>query len=93
MSAFRPFDYISSHPQGIPLKTVQVTPEFVREVEWMLEEQAGPRDIAQWIVERIEEHGAQNARPVFDMEGNGPHCSYCGTIGAICGHPERAVSP
>lgn len=30
---FVPFAYITSHPQGIPLKIVEPTPEFVREVE------------------------------------------------------------
>lgn len=88
---FEPFGYISSHPQGIPLKTVEPTPAFVREVEWMLDDASTSREVAQWIADRIEEHGSQHARPVFSMEGNGPFCSYCGAIGAICGHPDRAI--
>lgn len=89
---FRPFDYISSHPQGIPLKNVEPTPAFVRDVEWALGTIGdNPLELARWIADIIEEHGSQFARPMFSMEGNGPFCSYCGTIGAICGHPERAI--
>lgn len=88
---FDPFTYITSHPQGIPLKIVEPTAGFVREVEWAMEDCETPRRLAQWIADRIEEHGSQHARPVVDMGGNGPFCSYCGAIGAICGHPERAI--
>lgn len=92
MSArFSPFSYVTSHPQGIPRKIVEPTPEFVREVEWMLDDANSPREVAQWVADRIEEYGAQFARPVFSVEGNGPFCSYCGAIGAICGHPERSL--
>lgn len=91
--AFMPFVYITSHPQGIPSGVVEPTPEFIREVEWLLLENPTPREIAQWVSDRIEEHGSQHARPVFSMEGNGPFCSYCGAIGPICGHPERAGTP
>ena len=89
--AFEPFTYITSHPQGIPLKIVDPTPEFVREVERAMDDSATPRELAQWVADRIEEHGSQHARPVFSIEGSGPFCSYCGAIGAICGHPDRAI--
>lgn len=88
---FQPFTYITSHPQGIPCKIVEPTPEFVREVEWAMEG-ASVREVAQWIVDRIEEHGSQHAREVMDMDGNGPFCSYCGGLGFMCGHPERSLN-
>lgn len=89
--AFDPFDYITSHPQGIPGKALEPTPEFVREVEAMLSDSGDSRSVARWIAERIEEYATQWARPVFDTSGNGPFCSACGAIGAICGHPERSI--
>lgn len=89
--AFEPFQYVTSHPQGIPTGVVEPTPEFVREVEWMLRDADSPREVAQWVADRIEEHGSQHARPVFSMEGAGPFCSYCGAIGPICGHPGRSL--
>ena len=88
---FEPFDYLSSHPQGFPYGGVEATPEFVREVSDMLRDPQDDRAVAQWIVERIEEYGAQHARLVFSVEGNGPFCSYCGSIAAYCGHPGRAI--
>ena len=89
---FRPFEYVTSHPQGIPTGVVAPTPEFVREVEFFLLDNPTSREIAQWVADRIEEHGAQFARPVVTLKGNGPFCSYCGAIGPICGHPERSIS-
>lgn len=88
---FEPFDYLSSHPQGFPYGGIEVTPEFVREVEEASRDHQDPRALAQWIVERIEEHGAQHARLVFSAKGNGPFCSYCGSIAGLCGHPEKAL--
>lgn len=88
---FDPFIYITSHPQGIPGTALEPTPEFFREVEGMLLVADTPREVAQWVAERIEEYATQWARPVFDMGGNGPFCSACGAIGAICGHPERSI--
>lgn len=42
--------------------------------------------VADWIVNFAERFGAHGARPMFDMDGNGPQCSWCGTIWPLCGH-------
>lgn len=91
MSDFTPFAYITSHPQGIPGTAVEPEPQFVREVVAAMEQHADdPREMARWICERIDEYGVQMARPVFEIDGTGPDCSYCGALGAICQHPSRA---
>lgn len=41
---------------------------------------------ADWILNAMEEFAAMNARPVFDMDGQGPQCSTCGMIWPLCGH-------
>ena len=88
---FEPFAYISSHPQGFPYGGVEPTPEFVREVADMLRDPGDERMVARWVAERIEEYGSQYARLVFDLQGNGPFCSHCGSIAGVCGHLERAI--
>lgn len=42
--------------------------------------------LADWILNAMEQYGAQYARPVFDMEDNGPSCSHCGAFWPLCGH-------
>ena len=42
--------------------------------------------MADWIVNFAERYGAYQAAPVFDMDGNGPQCSWCGAIWPLCGH-------
>ncbi|WP_017791898.1 hypothetical protein [Leucobacter salsicius] len=42
--------------------------------------------MADWIVNFAERFGASAAQPMFDMEGNGPQCSWCGQIWPLCGH-------
>lgn len=42
--------------------------------------------MADWIVNFAERFGAYQAAPMFDMDGNGPRCSWCGTIWPLCGH-------
>lgn len=41
---------------------------------------------ADWVLNLMERYGAASAQPVFDMEGSGPNCSWCGTIWPLCGH-------
>lgn len=43
-------------------------------------------DAADWVVNLMERYGAAFAKPVFDMEGNGPMCSFCSMIWPLCGH-------
>jgi hypothetical protein len=43
-------------------------------------------DAADWVLNLMERYAAQYARPVFDMEGNGPQCSLCSMIWPLCGH-------
>lgn len=42
--------------------------------------------MADWIVNFAERFGAYQAGPMFDMDGNGPQCSWCGQIWPLCGH-------
>ena len=71
--------------------TVQATDQLVLETRLALDETAGdPERMAQWIAERIEEFGALQATPVFDMEGNGPMCSWCSAFWPLCGHAKRS---
>ncbi|MGR4009174.1 hypothetical protein [Leucobacter sp. 1207-22] len=42
--------------------------------------------MADWIVNFTERFGARAAQPMFDLEGNGPQCSWCGAIWPMCGH-------
>lgn len=70
---------------------VEATSQLVLETRIALEETGGdPERMAQWVAERIEEFGALQSQPIFDMEGNGPICSWCGTIWPLCGHSERS---
>jgi len=51
-----------------------------------LEDDATAERVAYWAADWGERLGARTARPVFDMEGNGPQCSWCGAIWPLCGH-------
>lgn len=42
--------------------------------------------MADWIVNFAERFGAFSAQPVFNMDGEGPCCSWCGMIWPLCGH-------
>ena len=42
--------------------------------------------VAYWAADWGERRGAYKARPMFDMEGHGPWCSWCGTLWPLCGH-------
>ena len=37
--------------------------------------------------------GASRSRPVSDMHGNGPLCSWCGAIWPLCGHHHTSEVP
>lgn len=41
---------------------------------------------ADWVLNLMERYGARSAQPVFDMEGCGPKCSWCGCLWPMCGH-------
>ena len=43
------------------------------------------QDAADWVADKMERFGARTARPVFDMHGRGPVCSWCDTIWPMCG--------
>lgn len=63
------------------------TKKFIQHVEENLnipEDQATAA--ADWVLNLMERYGANSAQPVFDMEGNGPMCSWCGMIWPLCGH-------
>lgn len=84
--SFMPLAYESPRPVGAKPR-VHATDQLIYETERALEDTQGtPEQMAQWIAERIEEYGAMQSMPVFDMEGNGPMCSWCGGIWGLCGH-------
>lgn len=55
------------------------TAKFIREVRDALgiEDDDRAREAADWVLDKMERFGARTARPVFDMEGQGPQCSWC----------------
>lgn len=66
---------------------MKATKRFIREVQDALgipDERA--TEAADWVVNKMERYGAYFAEPVFDMDGNGPKCSFCGMIWPLCGH-------
>ena len=56
----------------------------VREALGLSDDEAD--DAADWIADKMERFGASFSQPVFDMDGNGPMCSFCGAIWPLCGH-------
>lgn len=46
---------------------------------------------ADWIADKMERFGASMAEPVFDMDGNGPVCSWCKALWPLCGHQHQSV--
>lgn len=62
---------------------------FVREVQEGLADKT-PQEQADWVLNKMESFGASFARPVFDMEGGGPLCSFCSAIWPLCGHHHMA---
>lgn len=88
--SFMPLAYQQSRPVMQPPK-VYATDHLVLETRLATEETgADPERMAQWIAERIEEFGAITSLPVFDMEGNGPICSWCAAMWPLCGHASRS---
>lgn len=70
---------------------VQATDQLVLETRLALDEFGGdPERMAQWVAERIEEFGALQAQPTFDMDGCGPLCSWCGVLWPLCGHHQKS---
>lgn len=48
-------------------------------------------EAADWVANLMERYGAQFAKPVIDMEGNGPICSFCSMIWPLCGHQHMSA--
>ncbi|UPK64947.1 hypothetical protein MYP14_06235 [Rhodococcus pyridinivorans] len=68
--------------------------DFTREVREALaltDEQA--ERAADWIADKMERFGALTARPVFDLEGVGPQCSWCSMVWPLCGHDQSTGVP
>jgi len=66
---------------------MQAASKFVIEVRDALglSDESAPA-AADWVLNKMERYAASQARPVFDTEGNGPQCSWCGQIWPLCGH-------
>lgn len=69
--------------------------KFIREVQRELDiaDDDRAREAADWIIDKMERFGAYTARAVFDMDGIGPQCSWCGGIWPLCGHHHQAHQP
>lgn len=68
-------------------RPLQATQRFVREVRDALDlsDEAAPA-AADWVLNKMERYGARAAQGVFDLDGAGPMCSWCGAIWPLCGH-------
>ena len=47
--------------------------------------------VADWAADWGERLAASAARPVFDMNGSGPRCSWCAAIWPMCGHHHQST--
>lgn len=65
--------------------SLTATKKFIRHIQDGLED-LSPEDAGDWVLNLMERYGARTAQPMFDMEGNGPSCSWCGMIWPLCGH-------
>lgn len=76
-----------SRPVMSKPRPMQATKKLIREVQEALgipDDKA--EEAADWVANKMERFGAASAQPVFDMEGSGPNCSWCGAIWPLCGH-------
>ena len=62
------------------------TTNLIRIIEDAQRDNPTPELFADWLANFMEGYAALDAKPVFDMEGNGPVCSTCFTIWPLCGH-------
>ena len=46
--------------------------------------------VAYWAADWGERLGACTSRPVFDLDGLGPQCSWCGQVWPLCGHHHQS---
>lgn len=89
--------FISTGPETRPAMSmpprVIATKKFIAEVadELNLDSDTA-QNAADWIADKMERFGASSAQPVFDMDGNGPSCSWCGVIWPLCGHQHLSVA-
>lgn len=69
------------------------TSKFVNEVRAELDlDPEVAEKVADWVADKMERFGARMAQPVFDMDGNGPICSWCTTIWPLCGHHHLSLA-
>lgn len=76
---------------SVPPRT-QASSLFVHEVRDALglDDETAVR-VADWAADKMERFGAAFAQPVFDMDGNGPICSWCTTLWPLCGHQHQSA--
>lgn len=87
------FEGPASRPvMSVPPKVV-ATKKFITEVRDALDldDDTKATLAADWIADKMERFGASMAEPVFDMDGNGPVCSWCKVIWPLCGHQHQSV--
>ena len=83
---FLPDDYPHRPPMSVPPRN-HASAKLVRQVrvECDLDDETAER-VADWAADWGERLAASAARPVFDMGGHGPQCSWCRAIWPLCGH-------
>lgn len=68
-------------------KEFQATKKFIAYVQDNLGIQDDrATEAADWVLNLMERYGANTAQPMFDIDGSGPSCSWCGMIWPLCGH-------
>lgn len=80
---------IDGEPRPVMSKPRQfkATKKFIQHVQDNLDlPDDKATEAADWVLNLMERYGANSAQPMFDMEGTGPRCSWCGMIWPLCGH-------
>lgn len=66
---------------------VTASKRLIQIIEDAQRENPTPEGFADWLANFMEGYGALFAKPVFDLDGNGPSCSFCGMAPwPFCGH-------
>lgn len=80
----------SSHKRELMSKplTLEATNKLIREVMDVtgITDLGKATEVADWLLNKMERYGARTAQLMFDVDGAGPLCSWCGEIWPLCGH-------
>lgn len=98
----KPTDYFEKymHPTGernsvlSKPQRVLATKKAIRDIQDAtgIDDYEKATEVADWYADRLEAYGMRFARPVFEMDGSGPVCSFCGTSWPFCGCHHHSVA-